>query len=370
MDIRLTAADGHTFDTYLAEPEGDPRGAIVVIQEIFGVNAHIRDVTGRFAAAGYHAVAPAYFHRSGGGAVEDYTEALLLDPESAESILEERAVTSFLAGNYDQSAADFSTLIRLDPRNFTYYARRGLAYSHAGAFAQAAADCTEAIRLGVESHTIYLQRAEAWLGAGDANKAVTDLDEVIRHAPREDLARAYDLRGSAWVRLREYDRAIADHDSAIRIAPNDAGYFASRSRAWREKGDVAKALADHDLTDRKDQAVTTLSGGEFSRAMLARALVARPDIVIVDEPVTGLDPVHAFSAMARLAAWAAGGRAVIASLHDLTLAARYAGRILALKRGRVAGEGALTAGLIREVFGVESEVHGTGANVKVDFLLP
>jgi len=135
-------------------------------------------------------------------------------------------------------------------------------------------------------------------------------------------------------------------------------------------GAIAKALADHDLMDRKDQPVTTLSGGEFSRAMLARALVAGPDIVIVDEPVTGLDPVHAFSAMARLAAWTAKGKTVIASLHDLTLAARYAGRILALKQGRVAGEGALTAGLIRDVFGVEAEVRGAGANVKVDFLLP
>jgi iron complex transport system ATP-binding protein len=133
---------------------------------------------------------------------------------------------------------------------------------------------------------------------------------------------------------------------------------------------IADALAAHDLTDRKDQPVTTLSGGEFSRAMLARALVGKPGVLIVDEPVTGLDPVHAFAAMARLAAWAASGHTVIASLHDLTLAARYAGRILALKQGRVAGEGALSASLIRDVFGVESEVRGQGANVKVDFLLP
>ena len=115
--------------------------------------------------------------------------------------------------------------------------------------------------------------------------------------------------------------------------------------------------------------MTTLSGGEFSRAMLARAMVGRPDILIVDEPVTGLDPTHAFAAMARLSAWAAGGRTVIASLHDLTLAARYASRILALKEGHVAGEGALTAALIRDVFGVASEVRGQGASVKVDFLL-
>jgi len=134
------------------------------------------------------------------------------------------------------------------------------------------------------------------------------------------------------------------------------------------RGAIAQALADHDLTTRKEQSVTTLSGGEFSRAMLARALVASPELLIVDEPVTGLDPVHAFAAMARLAAWAESGRTVIASLHDLTLAARYAGRILALREGRMAGEGTLTAAMVRDVFGVESRVRGEGRSVTLDFL--
>jgi carboxymethylenebutenolidase len=61
--IQLTAADGHVFSAYLAEPAGRPRGGIVVIQEIFGVTRHIRDVAGQFAAAGYLAVAPALFDR-------------------------------------------------------------------------------------------------------------------------------------------------------------------------------------------------------------------------------------------------------------------------------------------------------------------
>ncbi len=133
-------------------------------------------------------------------------------------------------------------------------------------------------------------------------------------------------------------------------------------------GAIAQALADHDLTERKDQPVTTLSGGEFSRAMLARCLVGSPQLLIVDEPVTGLDPVHAFAAMARLSAWAESGHTVIASLHDLTLAARYAGRILALKQGRVAGEGALTSAMIRDVFAVESRMRGEGRSTTVDFL--
>jgi iron complex transport system ATP-binding protein len=130
---------------------------------------------------------------------------------------------------------------------------------------------------------------------------------------------------------------------------------------------ITKALAACDLLDRRDQAVTTLSGGELSRAMLARALVGEPDILIVDEPVTGLDPRHAMDCAARLAAYAAGGKLVIASLHDLTLAARHAHRVLALKGGKKAGEGALTSALIAKVFDVEAEIKGEGAfaNVRV-----
>ena len=62
-DLDLTAADGHTFTAYRADPDGPPKGGVVVIQEIFGVNEHIRAVVHRFAAAGYLAIAPALFDR-------------------------------------------------------------------------------------------------------------------------------------------------------------------------------------------------------------------------------------------------------------------------------------------------------------------
>jgi carboxymethylenebutenolidase len=72
-DDHLTVAtpDG-AMDVYEARPDDEARGAVVVIQEAFGVNRHIEDVTRRFAATGYHAVAPAVFHRAGGGTIEDY----------------------------------------------------------------------------------------------------------------------------------------------------------------------------------------------------------------------------------------------------------------------------------------------------------
>ena len=61
--IELTASDGHKLAAYRAEPSGKPRGGIVVIQEIFGVNSHIRQVADGYAADGYLAIAPALFDR-------------------------------------------------------------------------------------------------------------------------------------------------------------------------------------------------------------------------------------------------------------------------------------------------------------------
>jgi carboxymethylenebutenolidase len=78
-DLVLETADG-PMACFQAEPQGEPRGAVLVIQEAFGVNAHIRDVTTRFADVGFHALAPAFFHRAGGGAVEDYTDFAAIFP--------------------------------------------------------------------------------------------------------------------------------------------------------------------------------------------------------------------------------------------------------------------------------------------------
>jgi len=62
-ELELTAQDGHRLGAYRAEPSGTPRGGIVVVQEIFGVNAHIRSICDRLAGAGYAAIAPAIFDR-------------------------------------------------------------------------------------------------------------------------------------------------------------------------------------------------------------------------------------------------------------------------------------------------------------------
>ena len=77
--ITLDTADG-PMDLYEARPDAAPIGAVIVIQEAFGINDHIQDVTRRFAAEGYHAVAPALFHRAGGGTApyDDFSKVMPL----------------------------------------------------------------------------------------------------------------------------------------------------------------------------------------------------------------------------------------------------------------------------------------------------
>jgi len=73
--IELAAADGHKFAAYRAEPAGKPRGAMIVVQEIFGVNGHIQSVADGYAADGYLAIAPAFFDRVERGVNLGYTPA-------------------------------------------------------------------------------------------------------------------------------------------------------------------------------------------------------------------------------------------------------------------------------------------------------
>lgn len=71
--VDLASSDGFMVPAWVAKPEGTPRGAVVVVQEIFGVNSHIRSVADRLAARGYLAVAPATFQRVKPGVELGYT---------------------------------------------------------------------------------------------------------------------------------------------------------------------------------------------------------------------------------------------------------------------------------------------------------
>ena len=134
---------------------------------------------------------------------------------------------------------------------------------------------------------------------------------------------------------------------------------------------IDRALQACDLVTRRHQPATTLSGGEFARAMLARAIVGEPEILIVDEPITGLDPAHAMTIMRLLTNIAMRGTLVVASLHDLTMAGRHATRLLALVDGGLDVDSeSLTEELIHRVFGVRSLLNGKGDSLGLTLLPP
>jgi iron complex transport system ATP-binding protein len=137
---------------------------------------------------------------------------------------------------------------------------------------------------------------------------------------------------------------------------------------------IAEMLTQWDLLPQRNQAATTLSGGELARGMLARALVGDPDILIADEPISGLDPRHALDTLKRLRDLANAGKLVIIAIHDLTLAARYATRLVVMDRGRIFSDGPpgeiLTPALLRNVFEVEGSITGADGGIAVDYIAP
>lgn len=137
-------------------------------------------------------------------------------------------------------------------------------------------------------------------------------------------------------------------------------------------GQVDAVMDQFDLAGRRDQPVTTLSTGELARAMLARALVGDPDILLADEPLAGLDPRHALDSIGRLRGLADSGKLVVASIHELTLAARYTTHIAVMREGRLVAAGptasTLTSGLLHDVFDVDACVSDAGTpSAIVDF---
>jgi len=77
--IELTAGDGHTFSAYRADPSQAPKGAVVVLQEVFGVNPHIKQIADAFAAKGYVAIAPSLFDSVKPGVELGYDDASLAE---------------------------------------------------------------------------------------------------------------------------------------------------------------------------------------------------------------------------------------------------------------------------------------------------
>jgi iron complex transport system ATP-binding protein len=132
-----------------------------------------------------------------------------------------------------------------------------------------------------------------------------------------------------------------------------------------DRAAVARALAVTDSAAFAARTVTTLSEGERARVALARALASEAPVLLTDEPTAALDPRHQLLVMALLRRTARDGAGVLAVIHDLTLAARFADRVLIMQDGRLVADAppaaALTPARLAETFGIEAVTLQTDA---------
>ena len=158
----------------------------------------------------------------------------------------------------------------------------------------------------------------------------------------------------------------------------EAGLFAREgwfgSEPGGSEGIVLRSLEHMGIGDLARRLVTELSGGEFRRVVIARALVQDPDILLLDEPTADLDMAHQIETLKILRDLARSGKAVAFSVHDLNLASMAADKILLMEKGRITAIGApnavLTPALIEKAYGskviVKSHPSGTIPHIILD----
>ncbi|VVT12610.1 ABC transporter ATP-binding protein [Erythrobacter sp. EC-HK427] len=148
-----------------------------------------------------------------------------------------------------------------------------------------------------------------------------------------------------------WDVAVRDLVALGRLPHRDAG-----------EAEVRQAIGICDLDDLAHRPVSTLSGGEKARALLARVLAGQPQWILADEPLAALDLAHQLAMLRVLRSEAEAGCGVVLVLHDLALAMNHADRVLVLDKGRLVADGipeeALSGGTIREVWGVDAHWIG------------
>ena len=142
-------------------------------------------------------------------------------------------------------------------------------------------------------------------------------------------------------------------------------YVGAWGLATEDRAAVDRAMAATGVESFADRVVSTLSGGERARVLIARALAGDPQWLLADEPLAGLDPGHVLDACDLFRRLADDqGRGVVLTLHDLDAALRVADRVIVLAEGRVLADGApveaLSPAVLKAAYSVEARtLEGT-----------
>jgi iron complex transport system ATP-binding protein len=189
------------------------------------------------------------------------------------------------------------------------------------------------------------------IGPNGAGKS-TLLRSVLDLVPTQGHVR---LSGEAARAMNARQRAARVAYLAQGREPHRTGFTALTAH---DRTIIDAAMQRMDIEPFRDRIATELSGGEKARVLTARALAQDAPLLLADEPTAGLDPAHQISLMRLFASLAADGKSVVASLHDLGLAARWCSRLLLLHKGRIVADGTptqvLTPQTLRDIYGVET----------------
>lgn len=187
--VKLKAADGHELDAYVAKPVGAPKGAIVVVMEIFGINSHIRNVADGYAANGYVAVAPAFLDRVERGVELTYTPE---DIDTAKGIIDRLKWDETLADL--KAAADHAA---------TFGTVGVVGYCWGGTVAFLAAT-----RFGLPASSYYGGRTEQFAEEKLKAPLIMHFGEKDAMIPMEFVARLRSLQPDADIHVYDADHGF------------------------------------------------------------------------------------------------------------------------------------------------------------------
>jgi len=153
------------------------------------------------------------------------------------------------------------------------------------------------------------------------------------------------------------------------VALGRFSHGASLSRLQAQDADaVDKAIADCGIEHLAQRKTNTLSGGELARVHCARAFAANAPLLVADEPIAALDPQHQFRVMDLIKAYVRNGGGALVILHDVSLAARYADRLIWMKDGEVVAEGSpletLSSERLAAIYSVKANVNGVNVEIE------
>jgi carboxymethylenebutenolidase len=179
----LTAADGHVFAVYESRPQQPPRGGVIVLQEVFGVNRHIRAVADAYAAAGYHVMAPALYDRVARDAAFEYTD----EGRDAGRRIVERVTWDDAIRDIDATRAALARSGRVGLVGYCYGGIAGWrAVTHLDGLA--AASCYYASRIGEYAHEVPRAPVQFHFAERDHSVSAADIETVRNAQANRDVA--------------------------------------------------------------------------------------------------------------------------------------------------------------------------------------